>query len=44
MVVLDLFVQLEALKRERNAVILAHYYQNPEITLYETYASRPWFY
>ena len=28
---LDIFTQLENLKKERNAVILAHYYQDPDI-------------
>jgi quinolinate synthase len=28
---LDLFKEVETLKRERNAIILAHYYQNPDI-------------
>ena len=28
---LDIFSKLEALKKEQNAVILAHYYQDPEI-------------
>ncbi len=31
MAALDLFAQLESLKKERNAVILAHYYQDPDI-------------
>ena len=28
---LDLFSRLEQLKEERNAIILAHYYQDPDI-------------
>ena len=31
MAALDLFAQLESFKKERNAVILAHYYQDPDI-------------
>ena len=31
MATLDLFAQLESLKKERNTVILAHYYQDPDI-------------
>ena len=27
----DIFSRLEKLKNERNAVILGHYYQNPDI-------------
>ena len=29
--ILDIFSRLEKLKNERNAMILAHYYQNPDI-------------
>ena len=29
--VLDIFDEIDALRRERNAVILAHYYQDPDI-------------
>jgi quinolinate synthase len=28
---LDLFAEIERLKRERNAIVLAHYYQDPDI-------------
>ena len=31
MATLDLFAQLESIKKERNAVILSHYYQDPGI-------------
>ena len=31
MAALDLFAQLESLIKERNTIILAHYYQNPDI-------------
>ena len=31
MATLNLFAQLESLKKERNAIILAHYYQDPDI-------------
>ena len=33
--ILDAFSKLETLKKERNAIILAHYYQDLEITLPE---------
>ena len=31
MATLDLFAQLESLKKERNTVILVHYYQVPDL-------------
>ena len=30
-VTLDIFAQIERLKKEKNAIILAHYYQEPDI-------------
>ena len=35
MVVLDLFVQLESLKKERDSVISTHYYQDSKIAFPE---------
>ncbi len=31
----DLFTRIEQLKRDRNAVFLAHYYQDPDIKINE---------
>ena len=33
--ILDTFSKLETLKKERNAIILAHYYQDLEFTIPE---------
>ena len=36
---LDLFDEIERLKRERNAIIMAHYYQEPTLYIGNTFCA-----
>ena len=38
---LDLFHEIERLKKEKNAILLAHYYQEPDIQIVWGWHNRP---